>query len=94
MKTPVIVKEDYILWYEPVSMDDSLHVFVHCDVKRWSPRIKRALKEDFETLRSLTKMPAYALHDVGDTKHLKFLIMFGFIHEIDLPEAKSLFVLE
>lgn len=104
-KTPVIIRDDYAVFYEPITIntqydpntiENRLFVFVHCDVKRWTPSVKRALSRDFNLLISLIDMPLFAMHTNGDTKHLKFLTLFGFKHYYsgdDVPD-KSFFILE
>lgn len=75
-KVPVVRRPVYTLYLEAAT---PRHTFIHCDVHTsWSPRIKRGLAADFETLQRLQGGPLYALHEPGDRKHLKFLSMFGF----------------
>jgi hypothetical protein len=84
VKTPVIIREDYIVYFEPVNAG----VFIHCDVFKWNKTIKRKLTEDFNTLKSLHDQPIWALHEEHrGQKHLKFLNMFGFRH---LEDAKDI----
>lgn len=53
--------------------------FIHCDVYgKWSKATKLQLSQDWQTLKSLHGGPLYALHDLEDHKHLKFLQLFGF----------------
>jgi len=76
LKVPVIRRSDYTLSLDQANRQDC---FIHCDVHaRWSPRIQRELRADFETLKGLHGGPFHALHDPEDLKHLKFLRMFGF----------------
>ncbi|MET3712621.1 hypothetical protein ABIC65_003339 [Sphingomonas trueperi] len=75
-KVPVVCRPEYTLYLEQATR---LHTFLHCDVHApWTPRLKRQLATDFENLKSLHGGPLYALHEPGDTKHSKFLAMFGF----------------
>jgi len=76
LKVPVIISEDYIVYFERF---DGV-TFVHCDCFGWSKTIKQNLKEEWETLVKLHREPIYALHDEADTKHLKFLNLFGFVY--------------
>jgi hypothetical protein len=74
-KVPVIVKPDYTVFLERTSG----LTFVHCDVhSRWTSRVKDELVRDWQTFRALHEAPILALHTPGDTKHHKFLSMFGF----------------
>ncbi len=75
LKVPVVKRPVYTLYLEQATPQ---HTFIHCDVRKWSPRVKRQLAEDFETLKSLHGGPLYALHDPTDHKHHKFLTMYGF----------------
>ena len=75
---PTIDREHYTVWYERVEAPDNSFTFVHCDVRKWTPTIKRALLKDFQSLASLVDTHLFALHDLDDTKHTKFLTMFGF----------------
>lgn len=75
-KVPVIRRPVYTLYLEQAT---AKHTFIHCDVHgRWTPRIKRDLAADWDTLKQLHGGPLYALHDPQDHKHSKFLTMFGF----------------
>lgn len=74
MKTPVIRRKDYVVCFE------SYHglTFIHCECASWSKTIKQNLIKDFDVLCSIHEPPIYAFHEIGDSKHLKFLEMFGF----------------
>lgn len=75
MKTPVVNKEDYIIYLE----DDNGLVFIHCDIlKKWTKETKRKLLEDFKLLTEVWNSDLLALHTPADKKHKKFLNMFGF----------------
>jgi hypothetical protein len=74
MKTPVIMSEDYTVfleYYQGLSI-------VHCDCYKWSKDVKRQLTEDWNKLVSIHRKPIYAIHEIDDEKHLKFLTMMGF----------------
>lgn len=98
MRTPVVVKDDYTVWYEAVVIESLelpvTKIFIHCEVYRWTPTVKKALKKDFRLLRSLTVMPIFAMHNYGDRKHFKFLDMFGFQYLADGPDNKIIYVSE
>lgn len=75
MKTPVITSDDYVVYlenYQGMSI-------IHCDCYRWSKQIKQALQKDFNCLFNIHRKPIYAIHEMNDEKHLKFLKLFGFI---------------
>lgn len=69
MKTPVVLKEDYKIYFE-LYMD---LIFVHSDVFRWNKAVKGAFLKDSDDVVRLLNTPVYAYHVVGDDKHLKFL---------------------
>ena len=76
LKVPVVRRQVYTLYLEQATAD---HTFIHCDVHgTWTPRTKRDLAADWQTLQALHGGPLYAMHTPGDHKHLKFLSMFGF----------------
>lgn len=74
MKTPVITSKDYIVYLE-YSFNMT---FIHCDCYRGTKEVKQTLKKDFETLLSIHRQPVFAIHEIDDTKHLKFITMMGF----------------
>jgi hypothetical protein len=92
MKTPVINTDDYTVYLEHF-YDNT---FIHCDCHRWTKTVKQQLKADFDTLLKLHRKPIFALHDIPDIKHSKFIHMMGFEYLFDFPtdvgEIKQLFV--
>ena len=74
MKTPVIRKPDYTVFYEWFEG----YTFIHCDCYKWNKTVRNSLKEDWDKLISVHGEPVYAMHDIGDNKHLKFLSLMGF----------------
>ena len=77
VKTPVIIRDHYIVYLE----DYQGMMFVHCDVYKWNKTISKDLKSNFSILKKLLRTPIYALHEecLGN-KHKKFLDKFGFVH--------------
>lgn len=73
-RVPVIVKPEYEVLFQRY---DGL-TWIHCNVKKWSPTIRRQLSQDFESLVYLHDDPIFAIHEIGDTKHEKFLALFKF----------------
>jgi hypothetical protein len=93
MKTPVIVKDNYIVYLE----DYQGTSIIHCDCTGWNKQIKTKLVQDIDSLVQLHGKPLYALHDTHDTKHRKFLkiMKFEFYSDIYCPtdgEVRQLFV--
>jgi hypothetical protein len=74
MKTPVIVSSDYIVYLEAHAGLS----FIHCDCFGWTKAIKKALTEDLNNLFQIHRKPVFAVHEIGDEKHLKFLSIVGF----------------
>lgn len=82
MKTPVAVRDDYTLYLE----DYKGFWFIHCDCYRWTKTVK---KQMFDDLIEIQKDDLYAIHEVGDTKHEKFLKLFGFEYLEDFVGADN-----
>ena len=74
MKTPVIVSANYIVYLE----EHAGASFIHCDCFGWTKTIKQALIEDLNKLFQIHRKPVFAVHEIGDEKHLKFLSIVGF----------------
>lgn len=73
-RVPVIIKPDYVVSFE--RYNDM--TWIHCSVNKWSPTVCRGLSQDFESLVYLHDDPIYAIHEIGDVKHEKFLALFKF----------------
>jgi len=97
MKLPIIERPEYTVFFEPVPYKDHILTFIHCDIRsKWSKSVKERLKRDFEVLTELRESPIFALHTIGDHKHLKFISLFGFklaYEGSDLPD-NQFYVLE
>lgn len=81
-KTPLIVRNDYIISLEP---DGQGEWFVHADIFNWNGRIRKQLMLEWEMLRVLyAGRPFYAVHRPSEhsdpERHKKFLSLFGFKH--------------
>lgn len=92
MKTPVIVHDDYTVYLEY-----SFNVtFIHCDCNRWSKTIKKELKADLDKLVEIHRKPIFAIHELNDNKHLKFINMMDFQYHSDFigddGQTRQLFV--
>lgn len=92
MKTPVITSDDYIVYLE-YSFNMT---FIHCDCNRWSKTIKKQLKADFDALVAIHRKPIFAIHELNDNKHLKFIDMMDFKYHSDFigadGQTRQLFV--
>ena len=71
MKTPVVASDDYTLYLE----DYNGFGFIHCDCRRWTNEVRKRMLDD---LVKLQKDDLYAIHEIEDRKHEKFLKLFGF----------------
>jgi hypothetical protein len=83
MKTPVINSLDYIVYFE-YSFNMT---FIHCTCYRWSKSVKHQLKADFDKLVEIHRSPIFAIHEINDSKHLKFLDMMDFKYHSDFVGA-------
>lgn len=73
-KVPVCIRDEYTIFLERCFG----RTWVHCDVRKWSPRIHREMRRDFAILRGLQGAPIYALNDPpGCAKHQKFMRSMG-----------------
>lgn len=76
MKVPVIQKPEFTIYIEQQQVP-----FLHCDVKRWSPSVRKALRSDVDTLFSLHGGPWFAVNEPkGCKKHQKFMQCMGFTY--------------
>ena len=71
MKLAVAVCDDYTLYFE----DDKGFCFIHCDCIRWTNTVRKQMLLD---LIRVQKQDLYAVHEVFDKKHAKFLALFDF----------------
>lgn len=87
-KVPVCKTEDYVIKFE----EHIKGTFVHCNVFKWNKTVKSRLSEDWKVIATKHGGPIYALHDVSDQKHEKFLKLFGFTKLIELPDLKEIWI--
>ena len=83
MKTPVIYSNDYTIYFE-YSFNMT---FIHCDCNRWSKTVKHQLKADVDYLVEIHRKPIFAIHELNDNKHLKFIKMMDFKYHSDFVGA-------
>lgn len=86
MKTPVIYSDDYTVYFE-YSFNTT---FIHCDCNRWSKKVKTNLKADVDKLVEIHRQPIFAIHELNDNKHLKFLNMMDFEYHSNFLGADGL----
>lgn len=80
MKTAVAERDDYTLYLE----DYNGFWFIHCDCRRWTNEVRKRMLDD---LVKLQKDDLYAIHEISDSKHKKFLKLFGFEYLEDFVGA-------
>ena len=74
MKIPVIYNKDYTVYFE----NDYKFTFIHCDCIRWTKSVKQDLLSDLKKLFEIHRSEVYAIHEIDDEKHKKFLKIVGF----------------
>jgi hypothetical protein len=74
VKIPVIYNNDYIVFLE----NDFGFTFIHCDCIKWTKSVKKDLLSDLKKLFEIHRSDVYAIHEIGDVKHEKFLGIVGF----------------
>lgn len=88
LKVPVVRRDEFeILLEQHVS-----GTFIHCNVKKYNSTVKREIMETWSAIKWLHAGPIYAMHDLTDHKHRKFLCMFGFERHRLLPNLKELWI--
>ncbi|MCI4436899.1 MAG: hypothetical protein JHC33_08855 [Ignisphaera sp.] len=73
-KTPVVIREDYIIYIELVDMT---YLFIHSDVYKWDRSIKAYYRRDLSTLASLSDVALLVYVDKANTKLKKFTELNG-----------------
>jgi hypothetical protein len=74
MKTPVVQRQDYVMYLEFFA---GMHWF-HTDVFKWTPKVKKKYLEDLNLLQYLVGTPLVALVEEDNTKLAKFAQCIGF----------------
>lgn len=78
MKVPVVLRNDFVIYIE---WFNNL-VFLHTDVYRWTPEIKKNFILELNILQSLLNLPLYGL--VDNDKLGKFGRSIGFQYGEDV----------
>ena len=74
-KASVVEKPEYTGYFERF---EGL-VWMHCDIRKWSPSIAKRLKQDWDYVFQLYNTPVYALNEPhGCKRHQKFMKSMGF----------------
>ena len=75
VKTPVVQRENYVMYLEFFA---GMHWF-HVDVNKWSSEVKKDFIKDLNALQTLVSVPLVAMID--NTKLAKFAKSIGFKYE-------------
>lgn len=73
MKTPVVIRDSYVMYLE---WFDS-RLWFHTDIFKWTSKIKREFITDLKTLQSLSPLPLIALVAEDNIKLAKFGTSIG-----------------
>lgn len=88
LKVPVCITKDYTIKLEQ-------HIsgtFAHCDMLNWNKTVKCKFLAHWASVTANHGGPIYALHDLHDRKHQKFLEMCGFKRHKIMPALKEIWI--
>ena len=75
MKTPVVIRDNYIMYLE--WFDN--YLWFHTEISKWTKGVKREFVKDLKTLQSLLPNPLVALVVEDNNKLAKFGITLGWV---------------
>jgi hypothetical protein len=88
LKVPVARRWCYTISLEQIA---GYGTFVHCDIHtKWTKLVKEMVKSGWHLVKTAHGGPLYAEHDPEDTKHTKFLKMFGFEMHTTTTDGKEI----
>ena len=73
MKTPVVIREHYIMYLEFFNN----YLWFHTDISKWTSKIKQEFVKDLNTLQSLLPVPLVAMVQEDNLKLAKFGTTLG-----------------
>lgn len=76
-KLPVVIAREYTIYVEYIPHQRGRESWLHCDVRKWTPRVYRAISDDLDKLIT-EKGPFHILCSRENTKLQRFVEMFGF----------------
>ena len=90
MKTPVVLRTNYVMYLE---LWDN-HLWFHTDIYKWTSDVKRQYKLDLEQLESLVSIPLIALISEDNLKLKKFAESFNWkeVKQIMLNNGTQAFI--
>lgn len=77
MKTPVVIRDDYVMYLEWFNS----FLWFHTDVFKWNKTIKKEFTKDLNTLQSLLPLPLKAMVKEDQQKLAKFGETVGWYKE-------------
>lgn len=87
MKTPVVLRNDYIMYLE--LYDDLL--WFHTDVRKWTTEVKHRYLGDLGKLLDLVNMPLLAFIRKDNKKLAKFAKTIGFSEKETIMKDNTVF---
>lgn len=81
MKTPVVIRDHYVMYLEWFNG----FLWFHTDVFKWNKTVKKEFMKDLATLQSLSPLPFKAMVQQGQDKLAKFGISVGWQKERTMP---------
>lgn len=85
MKTPVVIRKDYVMYLEYF---DNL-LWFHTDVFKWTSRVKKRFLDDMRTVVGLIEMPLFSLIEASNNKLMKFAELIGMKKEQELTATNG-----
>lgn len=80
MKTPVVIRDSYVMYLEWFNN----YLWFHTDVFKWTSSIKEKFIEDLNTLQSLLPLPLKAMVKEDQQKLAKFGETVGWYKEQEM----------
>ena len=81
-KIPVLIKKDYILYFERTPWND---LFIHCDfLGKWNKENKNEFLDDLDNLCSIQEEPIWAMPYIYDKRMQTFLKICKFMKIADV----------
>jgi hypothetical protein len=85
-KVPAVQRQEYTIYLQ--SLEGA--TWAHCDVRKWTPEVRKKFTADANALYALHGGPMYAMNEpAGCEKHRKFLRLMGFelFREVPTPNG-------
>lgn len=80
IKLPIISNEYFVIYFENCLYNKTQElIVVHCDILKWNKTVRNRLLKESNELFIKQKKPLVVIHNLEDKKHLKFIVLMGFI---------------